>query len=1113
MMKRLILLTAVLLTGILLLCISFSAFAQDDTKWLYTISANGEYAVIEHYEAESARAVIPDTLGGRTVKEIAADAFEGCDRITELVIPASVTKIGDLSFSALSNLEKITVAEDSVSFRDLDGVLYQKKLTTVYCYPQGRNEDGYVLPDSVKTIGAKAFYRSRLKTITIPEKVTKIQTGAFCGCAELTDIVLGEKVSMLFDEVFKDCAALEKVILPDSLTSIGADCFAGCAALREIEVPEKVSSLGAGAFSQCTALESAEIKSKYVRKIESRTFDGCVSLEHIAFSANLLSIGQYAFRDCRSLTGFPIKEGISVIGRGAFMGCAKLVDIIIPASVTTVEADAFSSSAWLNEKNETFVIVCDGILIDVKSSDESVQVPDNVRMIAGMSKTARYVAVPEGVVRIAAGAFADCGKLETVTLPASLQSIGDCAFENCGALKAIDLPAGVNAIGNNAFRNCEQLEKINVAAANTTFVSDKGVLYNKIKRELICFPINAPMTEYKVGISIHAIGAEAVRANKNLTVLDASASGLSELGQYAFADCEKLLDVVLPSTVKSIGAHCFENCAVLGTDKMFNIPDSVTVIDDYAFRNCVSFTGFSVNTDLVQLGKGVFEGLDNYNMTGYSYLNDAEYLLMYNFYGYPRNGVKRAVLRKMDTNAPLTGAPVCWWLVNEAGEAVLSGPAAEEPDTFGMHVYTCDFTEAKETGNYALYIDFEDETQIYSGTIRIDDTPYMNTLLKKLSFGAAHARYAAGTKDGGFYDCNSQMGEAYSHGVFLKGLCKFEETEGRYLDESELSALQWSEQVAFDYLMRLQDPETGEIINCAPERPSDSGNMGIHDTYDALMGLCAYVSKNDDPQRTTGEVKARLEKSMSYLERYMSANHLTPSAYAYQDWYILAELYVYRATGKETYLDDAEQRLVSILDLIQIHTLPGGWSSVPVFEAMWIVGQERPEIKELPAWKECLERVQKGYVNMMQNNAFDLLPQNDGTMPLLNNGILLWGINNCYLALLTENDLFYEAAAAAVDFPCGINWGVPGDQLARGTENGIAAASFFANTAESARPWSSWYFAMRTNDWVSIENGYEMKNGRPDYTDTKWETGETFIKTDGMFLYLASLYETLTSQQ
>ena len=136
---------------------------QEASEFGYVFNSTGEYARIVRYRGEGAEVVIPDTLGGKPVKEIGQYTFLSSPHVTSISIPAGITKIEDPSFYTLPLLETITVAEDNVGFTVVDGVLYHKKMGTVYCYPQGKKGDSYTIPDSVKTIYAHAFYNSQLK--------------------------------------------------------------------------------------------------------------------------------------------------------------------------------------------------------------------------------------------------------------------------------------------------------------------------------------------------------------------------------------------------------------------------------------------------------------------------------------------------------------------------------------------------------------------------------------------------------------------------------------------------------------------------------------------------------------------------------------------------------------------------------------------------------------------------------------------------------------------------------------------------------------------------------------------------------------------------------------
>ena len=104
---------------------------EEHADFAYVMNSTNEYARIVRYKGEGAEVVIPDTLNGKPVKEIGQYTFFNSPQVTSISIPASVTKIEDLSFYTLPKLEKITVAEESVGFIAVDNVLYHKKMGTI----------------------------------------------------------------------------------------------------------------------------------------------------------------------------------------------------------------------------------------------------------------------------------------------------------------------------------------------------------------------------------------------------------------------------------------------------------------------------------------------------------------------------------------------------------------------------------------------------------------------------------------------------------------------------------------------------------------------------------------------------------------------------------------------------------------------------------------------------------------------------------------------------------------------------------------------------------------------------------------------------------------------
>ena len=336
------------------------------------------------------------------------DKLIGCHFLKSLVIPDSVTNIGDYAFWGCKSLKSLVIPDSVTSIGD-------------YAFDDCTSLSSLVIPEGVTSIGHCAFRGCySLKSLVIPASVGNIIGNPFSGWnGELKCLspyfIYDNKV--LFDKdkskiiAFRDKNTTSYVI-PDSVSCIEFGAFWKCYSLRSLVIPDSVSSIGYWAFWNCRSLTDIVIPDG-VNSIGDRVFSGCCSLKSLVIPDSVSSIGESAFEDCGSLSSLVIPEGVTSIGHCAFRGCYSLSNIVIPNGVTSIEDCAFSRCKSLVE-----------------------------------------VVIPDSVTSIGYWAFEGCRSLNDIIIPDSVNSIGYRAFDGCCSLKSLVIPDSVTSIGDGAFWGC-----------------------------------------------------------------------------------------------------------------------------------------------------------------------------------------------------------------------------------------------------------------------------------------------------------------------------------------------------------------------------------------------------------------------------------------------------------------------------------------------------------------------------------------------------------------------------------------------------------------------------------------------------------------------------------
>ena len=486
-------------------------------------------------------------------------------------------------------------------------------------------------------------YNSPGGDITIPDTlngltVIGLSPYAFWDCDDLTSITIGDSVTAIYGQgqVFNGCSSLQAIWVDEAnpnFCSIDGVLFnkAQTYLIKHPEaktgcyiIPDGVTTLDYHAFYQCLGLTCVIIPDS-MTLIYSGSFYDCTGLSGLYFKGDAPEIGQGGTLNNVNATVYYLQ---GTTGWGSTFGGLPTApwddqytwtdngdttctitgytgpggDVVIPDTLDGLTVTDIGTSSFRENINLTGIVIPD-----------SVTSIENYAFLHCSSLTG--ITLGNSVVTIEGYAFSGCIGQSGFIIPDSVISIGDRAFNDCIGLTDVTIGNGVANIEFLAFSGCTSLLTIAVDVLNPAYSSLDGVLFNKSQTELILFPA-AQAGHYTIPNSVTRIKDYAFSDSSALTSIFIPSS-VTTVESYAFYKCTSPMDIMVDSlnpAYSSFDSVLFDKeqntllKVPVGKSGSYVIPNTVIIIESYAFNECIDLTDVTIGNNVSSIGFGAFSG-------------------------------------------------------------------------------------------------------------------------------------------------------------------------------------------------------------------------------------------------------------------------------------------------------------------------------------------------------------------------------------------------------------------------------------------------------------------------------------------------------------------------
>ncbi len=490
---------------------------------------------------------------------------------------------------------------------------------------------------TVDVIGVSVFSSEAITSLTLPETVLELRSGAVSGCENMTSVTLPQSLVVINRMNFFSCNALSEITIPAGVRYIGDGSFRFCDALRKITfegvcpaidmdcfsvlpedavayVPDDQLEAYTAAFENAGSTVSVQPSGKNAVIVENNgyveeefDFDAStgtitsyngyatyLAIPETIGGAAVKAIGPKAFAQHTYIALAELPEGLETIGDNAFYNCETLASVVFPSTLKSIGDYAFYNAYRSN------VLELPSVEHIGAYAFYAIGVTDALEL-------------PEGLKTIGDSAFENCRNMGDLYLPSTLEAIGSNAFKGDYNIQYVVLNSETPpALGENVFAGCDYLADIDLSDRGTkrqmqewqAYVDALGLTCRVWRaQDPTASSPEKGSYQYENRMLTQYTGTK-TRIHPHLTVSKEPVVGLGD-GVFKGSQTIEYFSVSHNDAFTTIGAEAFMDSALQNVDLF----DSVTTIGARAFAGCAKLEALTLPESLTEIGEGALDGL------------------------------------------------------------------------------------------------------------------------------------------------------------------------------------------------------------------------------------------------------------------------------------------------------------------------------------------------------------------------------------------------------------------------------------------------------------------------------------------------------------------------